>query len=42
MNKETINDNTILVNGGSVVGSISYAEDLRTAFFVPDEVLETV
>jgi len=39
MGAETINSNTILVNNGSVVGSITYNEDLRTAFFVPEEPL---
>ncbi|MEW6620778.1 MAG: Ig-like domain-containing protein [bacterium] len=42
MATETINSDTILVNNGAIVGSVTYAEDLRTAFFVPDEALETV
>ncbi|MEW6621438.1 MAG: Ig-like domain-containing protein [bacterium] len=42
MNRETIDTDTILVNNGAIVGSVTYAEDLRTAFFIPDKPLEIV
>ena len=40
MDDETINRDTILVNNGSVVGSVTYNEDLKTAFFTPDKPLD--
>ncbi|MDI6736138.1 MAG: Ig-like domain-containing protein, partial [bacterium] len=40
MGTETINEDTILVNNGAIIGSVTYSEDLRTAFFVPEEPLE--
>ncbi|MEW6608130.1 MAG: Ig-like domain-containing protein, partial [bacterium] len=40
MATETINSDTILVNNSAIVGSVTYAEDLRTAFFIPDKPLD--
>ncbi|MEW6621087.1 MAG: Ig-like domain-containing protein [bacterium] len=39
MGTETINENTILLNNGAVVGSVSYNPDIRSAFFTPTQPL---
>ncbi|MEW6095374.1 MAG: Ig-like domain-containing protein, partial [bacterium] len=39
MATETINADTILLNNGAVVGSVSYNPDIKTAFFTPTQPL---
>ncbi|MEW6621085.1 MAG: Ig-like domain-containing protein [bacterium] len=39
MGTETINEDTILLNNGAVVGSVSYNPDIRSAFFTPTQPL---